>query len=231
MNPSDVYVLIPACHRPAGLRRAIESLFRTAPDIGLVVATDPTDQQGRDICADYEGVYVTINNEDYCGAARAWNNTLAAAPRTALAYVLGADDLVFLPGWLDETLWVLEHELGGSGYVGLFPGGDPRVFDDIRYSQHYLMTRDFVILHNGGVMACPHYWSYGLDNETAWRAHYAWRYGETRRQVVDHVWMGRAPNPDKAYTLSDQHRATDKAMYFKRREQRFPDDFDPIITK
>jgi hypothetical protein len=68
-----------------------------------------------------------------------------------LTYFLGSDDIVFEEGWLSVTLGVLKSQLNGSGLVGVNDGTGK--FERTGWATQYLMTKDFIIEENGGVLA------------------------------------------------------------------------------
>jgi hypothetical protein len=140
------------------------------------------------------------------------------------AYVLGSDDAIFQPGWYEATMQALE-QIGGSGLVGFNDGRK----DKRALAVHYLMTRDFIIEHHGGVMAVPHYRSWGLDTEACQRAIAAGKYIKCLEAMVVHDWHG--PDGDETYRMGLEYRKNVKQIYERRRMAGFPDDFEPIIKK
>lgn len=174
-----------------------------------------------DIAVDFNALCVVVRPAR-AGCSAAWNAALAAYPN-ADAYVLGSDDAVFLPGWLEAALTKLD-EIGRSGLVGLRSKKEGIQ----TLSAFYMMTRDFILKHHGGVAAIPHYTSWYVDAEACGRAQLAGCYTKTSTVVVRHDWYG--PDGDETYRLAQDRREANKAIYEARRAAGFPDDFEPIIT-
>jgi GT2 family glycosyltransferase len=217
-----VAALTPTLHRPEGLRRVLQSLKDTAPDVVAVVACDPDDHFAHTIAERYGAIHVTIQ-EARAGCAHAWNIALLAYP-DADAYILGSDDAIFTPGWYEAALAALA-KIGGSGLVGF----NDRRKDKKALAVHYMMTRDFIVEHHGGVMAVPHYKSWGLDTEACQRAIAAGKYIKCLEAIVIHDWRG--PSGDDTYRMGLEYRKNVKELYEAREAAGFPDDFEPIIKK
>lgn len=213
-------VLIPTLHRPVGLTQVLKSLQDTAPGVEIVVACDPDDQVAHIIADGFGAIHVTCK-EARQGPAYAWNVALRAMP-DGDAYVLGSDDCIFRSGWLEQAMAKLE-EIGGSGLVGL----KSKESGTRSLSAFYLMTRDFIVKHHGGVAAVPHYNSWFIDAEACGRAQKAGCYTKTQDVVITHEWRG--PFGDETYRLASSRRAVNQELYLKRREAGFPDDFPPIL--
>lgn len=228
---SSVCVLLPTCHRPDGLRRALTSLRATAPECSCVVAVDPNDWDATAIVAAF-GYGLAPTPANYCGCHVAWNCALRAAPPDALAFVLGADDDEFMPGWLDAALAALDT-IGGSGVVGLEDDKVPgRAAKDrpFFWASHFLMTRDFLVQHNGGVMAFEHYYANCTDKETCMRAMRVKKYVFAADAHITHHWRGAKQDADMTYKKSRPHYSASEAEYRRREALGFPDDFPPILT-
>lgn len=221
----SIAVLLPTLNRPAGLKRVLESLRATTPEgTAIMVATDPDDAQAREIAETYEAYHCTCN-EARRGPAYGWNTALSAIPHKMI-YVLGADDLIFNTGWYETSLKALEYRLNGSGLVGF---NDERKNGDEKNATHYLMSRDFIIHYHGGVMAVPHYRSWGVDPETCERARRAGKYYWCKDVSVTHDWHGYDKDADETYRLARPTWNADLELYEKRRVAGFPDDFPAVI--
>lgn len=221
----DICVLLATLNRPAGLVRVLKSLNETAPNLPVMVATDPDDAEARKL-AGYYGCLSCACPEPRKGPGYAWNTALRAAP-SHLAYVLAADDLIFKPGWLEATLAALE-KIGNSGMVGFNDGQKNGKIPGIAIT-HYLLTRDFIIRHNGGVMCCPHYRTWGVDTETTDRAKRAKCFVWAENAHVYHDWQGESPTADETYKQARPFHARDKETYHRRKKAGFPDDFPRIL--
>jgi hypothetical protein len=224
LQPSEIACLIPTLFRPAGLTRVLKSLKETAPEVHCVVARDPDDTEAF-VIASLFGAQIVTMPEKRMGCHPPWNAALRAAPDYQ-AYILGADDFYFTPGWLEETLRVLETELHGSGLVG---------FNDMRKNAlkhcttHFLVTRDFIIDYQGGVMAFECYQCDYTDLESDRRARRAGKWAWAQNARVPHDWRGKVDLDDIAYKLARPKRDAQEAIYKAREAAGFPDDQEPIL--
>lgn len=220
MLQRDVYVLLPVLYRHEQLRRVLQSLKDTAPEIGIVVAIEPDDVDCEKIAKDF-GAIVAKCPKARQGCAQAWNTALRNAPGTATAFVLGADDIIFHDGWFEAAVKALDA-LGGDGLVG---------FNDLHkkppMATHFMMTRKHLITVNGGVMACPHYVMENVDVEAIARAEKAGKYIYAENAIVEHLWNGR--KPDKYYLEAQRYRNKGRNMLEERRKAGWPNDFEAVI--
>lgn len=220
MLQHDVYVLLPVLYRHENLRRVLQSLKDTAPDINVIVAVEPDDAHCIAV-ANEHGASYTRCPKPRQGCAQAWNTALRNAPGTATAFVLGADDIIFHDGWFEAATGFLER-LGGDGLVG---------FNDLHkqppMTTHYMMTRKHMIEVNGGVMACPHYVMENVDVEAIARAERAGKYIYAPDAIVEHLWNGR--KPDKYYLEAQRYRNKGRNMLEERRKAGWPNDFEAVI--
>ena len=220
-----IAVLTPTINRPAGLRRSLKSLKATAPTCTPVVAAEKGDAQARNIAAEFGAIF-TVVSEPLAGGAKAWNDALRAAPDFD-AYFTGSDDIEYTPGWLEEVLRLLDVDLKGSGLVGINDNRWGRDKVEKMCATHYLMTRDFVIEHMGGVAAQPFYFCDWTDMEATARARRAGKFTWAEKAVVKHLWDG--PKGDPAYIRAAKMRPAVRLIWNDRKERGFPDDFEPII--
>jgi hypothetical protein len=227
ISQDQVCILLPTLERDSNLRRVLDSLKATAPHASIVVATDPHDQKSRDRAAKYQGVIIATCEASYMGRANAWNTALRSAPASALAYVLGADDCIYRPDWLDFTLATL-HLMGDSGVVG-FDDGNPNA---ARYywSTHWLATRDFLVEHNGGVMAPVGYYGDWIDVEVCTKAICVEKFSKCSMARVTHDWHGGKDSVDNTYRRGFEHYQADKKLFEDRENDNFPCEWEPIIV-
>ena len=202
-----IAILIPTYFRPAGLRRLLQSLRNTAPEIYPVVVAEPGDEQASVIANSFGAIFAYCPPPHKSGPK--WNFALSIASNFD-AYILGSDDTYYLPGWYEEMVKSLE-ENDNSGLFALNDGTS---------CQHYLMTRDFMVEHHGGVMAVPHYSGWSLDIEAVERASRVGKYFFVEKARLVHDWHGSA-------TRIKCNR--DKAIFEARKAVGFPDDFESII--
>ena len=202
--------------------RALVSLQNTSHALDVVVASEFDDLAAYNICEKYNIKRVDCIRSK-AGPAYAWNMALKAAPNSDI-YVLGSDDVEFMPGWLDEGLKVLQEQLNGSGLVAFNEGS--RKVERTGFATQYMMTRDFIIEHNGGVAACPHYICDFTDVEASARAKKANKFAYANNAIVKHNWR---VIDDDGYRRADTRRSEARAVFKEREKNGFPDDYERII--
>ena len=204
----NIAILIPTFFRARKLTRLLQSLADTAPAVHPVIAAEIDDGKARMIASKFDASFTTCLPRR--GSGHAWNLALAIEPNFD-AYILGADDCYYLPGWYDAMLKCISDN-GGSGLFGLNDGTG---------TQHFLMTKDFIIEHNGGVMVTPHYRGWFQDAEACGRAKLAGKYFFAIDAHIVHDWHGSATN----------HYANEGERLFKARQAAgFPNDFPPVLS-
>lgn len=189
----------------------MQSLYETAPGVIPVVAYEQDDRTALSILEEFGAIPAPCPQYRQ-GCAYAWNTALRAADNYD-AYVIASDDVEFLPGWLTAVHKGLNK---GFGFVGLYAA-----WKDMWYSFFYLMTREFIIKHHGGVAAVPHYKVWGVDSEACDRAKAAGQYYKTPEQCVIHHHSPILP-PESV-------RAETKRIYGIRKYKGWPDDYERII--
>lgn len=207
--------LIPTLYRPQGLTLALQSLTYTAPEVMPVIAREWDDFEAQSI-GDRYGAIMALCELERAGCAYAWNVALKAAPDYD-AYVIASDDMEFLDGWYDIVQSYLQ-KLGGSGLVGMNAG-----WKKSDYSFFYLMTRDFMVEHHGGVAAVPLYQFWGVDTEACERAMRQGKYVKTKEIVCRHHREKELPPVEKREAV--------KQIYNQRVKQGFPDNFERILCE
>jgi GT2 family glycosyltransferase len=216
----SIAVIIPTIYRPDGLRRVLSSLMTS--DVTPIVIMERDDKEAVEICLDYLVRFRSVD-KPLQGPAYAWNTGLKHF-QFYDAYFLGSDDIVFEEGWLSVTLGVLKSQLNGSGLVGVNDGTGK--FERTGWATQYLMTKDFIIEENGGVLACPHYLCDFTDVEACLRAQRVNKFAYASEAKVTHHWR---EVDDEAYKRADGKRKAMKVLFEKRKEMGFPDDYERII--
>lgn len=166
-------------------------------------------------------VRILLQN-DGKGPIPAWNYGLSKCKGEII--ILGADDLLFKQGWFEA---MMEGFKKGQ-FVGLTYYTDNRG----TWATHYAMTREYLIKHNGGVLACPAYHHQYIDKEGVDRAVRAGEYVVIEELVQHlHPMLGTAPwdetYKDGCLAWAD----ADKEIFERRRAQGWPDDFESILKE
>jgi len=212
-------IIIPSKGRPYQLRDCVDGILATTAGYQIEIIIVVDDLEGyADLLKDYP---VKLIHQDEPGAIRGWNKGLKESQGEIV--VMGADDLVFNPGWYEAMLAGFER----GRFVGL------TYFTDQRgtWATHYAMTRDYLIEHNGGVLICPAYHHQYIDFEASARAMKAGEYIPVS-PIIEHrhpaygtaVW-------DQTYEQGCKKWAeADGIIHDRRVEAGYPDDFEAVIT-
>jgi hypothetical protein len=151
-----------------------------------------------------------------------WNEGLreAAKDPDMTHVVLGADDLAWRLGWLDEVMKVK------SGFVGL----NTLEYGE-RHCTHFVLTREFIVRVNGGVIFTPHYKHLFADNEILERARRAGEFRYCKDAIAEHLHPAHGKGPlDDVYTRATAFWTEDQATYERRLAANFPNDYEAVCT-
>lgn len=203
--------------RPARLVDTLTSFHNTTVtyDVeALVVADLPETHSALERIAHiYSPVPVT--------APQAWN--LGAATSKAQWFGLGADDLLFHPGWI-EAVWPLMQERWGV--IGINDGADS--FNRLGWATHWLVSREFCMTHMGGVMVPPVYAHGMVDVEVCQLAQRLGMFTYAAGAKVEHLH----PDWNKADrdALYERDLRDDKRMFNIRALMGFPVAWEPALS-
>ena len=215
-------VIIPTKGRPLQLRCCLMGLKATTRehDVEVIVVVDQCKVSAA-MLKTIPDIKV-INNAEHKGAVACWNQGYSVAKGAAI--VLGADDVVFLNGWLDAALETLE-ELDGWGMVGFNDGITPAH----AFAPHFLMTRDFINRYMAGYFVPPCYKHHYIDLEATARAKRAGRYKWCEDARIEHRHHAhKLAVMDDVYKLANAYLEADKAVYQARLAAGFPNDYKPL---
>lgn len=218
----SVCVVMPTMGRTEQARACVARICDTAPQAAVVVVT----RDNREVfeSTGLPGQVRYCDAADELTAVQKWNYGLKCALGFD-AYVLGADDLWPQDGWLDAAL---EAASLGFGFVGL---NDCHT-DGAQLATHFLVTRDFIASHLGGVLCVPHYRAWYLDVEATARAKRAHQFAYAVNARVDHrhVHWGKA-EMDETYRRGYAVHRYDMLIHAARERAGYPNDYVPIINK
>lgn len=228
MDNRKIAVLLPSAYRPQQLVNCINSL-KTDPEPWPVcdvfvslVSDDPSSIRA---IMDWPVEIEIRTPEQYRrGAIWAWNQLLIPAYDYEL-FVLGADDLVFGPGWAQRAVAALDR-LGGSGLVGF----NDLSSDGLLYAAHWLASRDFIVNDLGGVMYPQMYKSWWCDREVTDVAQRANKYIWAKDAIVEHFnyTFGKS-KVDQTYRDAITNYQADEQLYYDRRARDFPKNYPPVL--
>ena len=220
---------MPTYFRPIGLERALDSLYSENPEIDTILVIDPGDLVAETIAKKRKIAYVVAPPKTR--APVLWNLALSFQPDYD-AYILGADDMAYLPGWWKAVSDALP-KINNSGLVGF--NDDFYDGDAVHWATHYLATRDFIVQYGGGALYPPCYRHYGGDPEMSWRAYAVGKFiwakdahvlhqlaeGDKDWRSESREWWGDATHVEMM--------EEGKKMLDERRAQGFPNTWEPAL--
>lgn len=226
----NVSVIIPSTGRTEQLLNCIEQLYKVTKDFQCVVVVDDDSRTANALLAvqDQYSHLLVVHNIPRSGPVYCWN--LGAKHASGDVLVPGSDDIWFHEGWLPAALGALE-ELNGSGLVGInnLSGKPHKHFDEI-----LLVTRDYCVDYQGGVLQCPHYKYICTDKEACAIAQRNNKYIYAEDSIVEHLhWRFGKSTMDDTYLFKvlDGGTKKDEAIYRKREKAGFPIDYEPWFGK
>lgn len=219
---TEILVIVPVLNRPQRALLVAQSLAEaTVRDYRLVFVCSPDDDAEVDactrVCAHYDALVMVVDWQPGHGDwARKINAVYTQTSEPFL--LLGADDLVFHPGW-DTAALELAH--AGFGVIGTNDLGNPTVQRGI-HSTHPLVSRAYAgacgtvdecdkILHEG----YRHNWVDAELVETA-KQRGAWAFAAASRVEHFHPFWGKAQD-DATYLAGREHYAADARLFQARR--------------
>jgi glycosyltransferase involved in cell wall biosynthesis len=222
LKVADITVVIPSQDRPERLLRAVESVLSTAPDAEVVCVLDRDDDASRAILRGLDVRSVLISGG--VSTAERWN--AGAIVASGDLFVTGADDLIFQPGWAEAAL-VDMQKLNNYGIVALNLGPD---FNFGLLASHFMASRKYCSLGQGGVLMPPVYQHGFCDVEVTYRATQSHRiiHCEAARAVHEHPHNGTAEEDD-IYRKGKASHDEDDALFHQRKQACFPNDWEPVI--
>jgi glycosyltransferase involved in cell wall biosynthesis len=212
-----VSILIPSVNRPERLRECLQAILATTKgiDAEVICSLSLTDAKSHAVALE-ANAQVTDNHIGLTGGTIAWNEASEVCRGDVLSMI--GDDSIVKGDWLKIAL----RELGHSGVVGL---NDLSRTDGERFSTHPVVTRDYLIQHNGGVLCVPHYVHYFVDVELCEHAQALGKYHFAKEAIIDHQWKGNKSDKDNVYSWAQRYFDADAQCYKQRKQRGFPVDF------
>lgn len=227
-----VTVLLPTTGRAAQAVERISDLMKQPLPKGvqLVVWTavpeddDETQAAIHSLFQRFPGLKLATRAADTT-AVQGWNAAFILAYEDGADwFVLGADDIKWHPGWLENALNAAEKS--GAQVVGLHDG-----HTNLRhYGAHYMVHREFVEKHLGGCFIPPYYGSWWFDREVCEKAAGLGLYVPCWEALAEHLhpdWNG-APM-DETYKKAWPLHQIDQTIYETRKADGFPVDYPSLI--
>lgn len=229
-----VSVIVASCDRPWMLRDMLDSFqastnwIRGEIDVEMVFVIDDDIHTFNVVMesATYEHKVI-----DYSitrrGALAAWNRGLQLSCGDII--VPAGDDQKFYPNWLDFALESHKEKLSGYGVVGM---NDLAYDGDKQLATMYMMDRQFIKDHLGGVLCPPVYKYYCVDSEINAKARSLGRFYWDERAKVEHLHSAHGKRPVDAHDrerLENNYAEIDHTTFEGRQAQGFPITWEPVI--
>jgi hypothetical protein len=169
-----------------------------------------------------------VKRDNGTSAVQGWNLAYAAAmsdgPEGPDWLVLGADDVEWGEGWLDEALKVAKET--GAEFIGLYDGHH----DLSDLAPHYMVSAGFTSIHLGGVMIPPAYTSWSFDRELTERAQGMGVYAPAHnaRVIHSHPAWGTA-EMDDTYKAGHAAHENDRAVFRDRKAWGWPVNYESVL--
>lgn len=216
-----VAVLIPSYGRPAQLAERVGALLDQPEPPGVTLAVVVSVQEGDEPSRAAMRPLMARNSHLLMGwrpdgttAVDGWLHAYELArPLLPTWWVLGADDIVWRPGWLEEALRVAEATR--AQVVGL----NDLHTDLNHYAPHYMMHHAYAIAHG---FIPPGYQSWWFDRHVCEMAAALGLYAPAWKAIAEHMhpdWH-TAPN-DATYDAGRVYRDADKQIYLQAKANGF----------
>lgn len=227
---TTVAILLPSRGRAAQLTERVTSLLWQVPPAGvtiyitLAVCLDDAETQTAAEALQHTSRFAQFRVESTSRpadstAVQGWNMAyqFRRARGGADWYILGADDIVWVPGWLDAAL---AEARPGVEVIGLDDGGHT----DLRlYAPHYMAQAAFVEEVLGGLFVPPEYYAWWFDREVCEVARARNAYSPAPGAVARHLhpdWQ--TARMDRTYRDAWPLHDVDRQTYLTRRAQGYP---------
>lgn len=194
-------VLVPVLRRPHRVAALVENIRATSNAEPLFIAS-PDDTAEQDAVRAAAAHLLVIDRPPGRGDYARKINAAVAATRDDLLF-MGADDVLFHPGWLEAATAKLD---GAVGVVGTNDLHNRRVVRG-DHATHLLFTRDYVEQHGTidepGKLLHEGYWHEFVDDECVETAKARGMYAHAHDSHVEHLHPLYAGRP--ADDLDAQH--------------------------
>lgn len=211
-------MILPTRGRVGRARGVISRMLETAR--GLYIRVVTPDEE----LLDLESAWVSVTlSQEADTSIKAYNLGLSLSPDYDV-YIVGADDLEAQDRWYENLLPFLDPSRA------LLVGINDGIQNPSSYPTHFAVTRRFITDLNGGVLVCPHYWSWYADIEIWNRAVRAGAYSFANDSYLLHRhvnYTGAAK--DETARRAERHQLNDSNIFEDRKLRGFPDDFQRIL--
>ncbi len=219
MDKRKTALLLPTAYRPDNLKRCLDSLFDSGSIPDRIIVSPFKDDLDSLGVAYVLPVQTRPRPKEFysLGSVFGWNYCYSYT-QGCDCVVLGADDQVYHPGWMEDAL----YELGLLGEPGLVAFNDGSS-NGKEYAAHWLAHKLFLDKYVGDCMYPPIYKSWWCDRELSDIAqlHNCYAYAEDARVDHLHYSFGRS-RIDPTYQAAMNNYDGDERLYRERKSQGFP---------
>ena len=224
-----VSVIIPQRGRKEKAEKCLWSLYETAPNVEVIFISDDDEEYDWNLPPNFtEGNPLTrlgirVHNPRDT-AINKWNEGARLASGDVL--MVAANDVEFGEGWLGHALDALDSVPDGNAMVAV---NDTVTTIEVS-SPHFLMSREYIVKYNGGVLMPPCYKKQFPDVENRLRAQSLGRYvcARAAKVVHFHPLTNTAPM-DEIYKLGLDTFEEDRKLCEERQRSGFVIDWEPML--
>lgn len=227
-----VAVLLPTTGRPEQMKARVTELVNQHTPKGVTgrvyLALPRDDKATLKVAGGLEEelapINVVLRNPDTT-AVEGWNAAFVTAYQDGAEwFVLGADDIRWHEGWLENALKAAAKS--GAQVVGLHDGHT----NLNHYGAHYMVHREFTEKELGGVFIPPVYGSWWFDREVCEKAAGLGLYVPCWEALAEHLhpdW--KAAEMDATYKKAWPLHDIDRTVYEARKADGFPVDYPSLL--
>lgn len=218
-----IAVLLPVLGRPWAAKEVLDTILSSSSLVSdIVFICSPSDKAERRACIALAEHARTLDANWPAGPGDYARKINLGFRATEAEFVfLGADDLVFTPGWDDRALNIAYSS--NAGIIGTNDDANPLVKRG-RHSTHSLVRRAYVDLIGAtfsdgpGVVYHEGYDHQWVDTEMVFAAMKRQQWAFARLSIVEHhhPMYDKAKQMDKTYRKALAHGSEDKALFTKR---------------
>jgi hypothetical protein len=206
---TDLAILVPVLNRPHRVQPLLDSIMRAQP-ARVVFICDQGDNAEREAIRDADSALWIATLTVDGSYARKINQAIRCVP--AERYFLGADDLIFQPGWYTNAK---AKFAAGFSVVGI----NDKLRRAREHTTHFLITREYAEQGciDGPGPLCEEYDHSFVDDEFIATAKHRGAYAYAPEAVVEHVhWMNGCAEDDDVYRKGRARFRIDRKTFARR---------------
>lgn len=219
-----ISVIIPSLDRPHKLIPVLNDLkLNSRLLVEAIVVLDEEDIASKNAVCNYgaSGVSIPLTVRVLKGhptPIEKWNH--GAKHSTGSWIMLAADDIEFTRNW-DQ----ISFDTPNKGFLAFRDTPESRK----NFEPHYMATREWLRMYNGGVLATPHYRHWCPDVEIADRAKAQGHYKVSNAIIPHKHYLFGTATKDSTYEKGQVHYMNDLQLLKRRQEQGYLDDFESYL--